>query len=71
MLWSLSCAGLEKIRKIRFSCESQASVSALAGIGVRGILRLGVDGDVAGLLSLSEEFEEVFLTKFRPPDLAR
>jgi hypothetical protein len=33
----------------------------LAAIGVDGIMRPGVDGDVAGLLSLRDEFEQVVL----------
>jgi hypothetical protein len=34
---------------------------ALIALGVRGIIRPGVDGDVAGLLSLTDSFDESFL----------
>jgi hypothetical protein len=34
---------------------------ALVGLGVRGIVRPGVDGDMAGLLSLTDDFDKVFL----------
>jgi hypothetical protein len=33
----------------------------LAAAGIQGIMRPGVDGDVAGLLSLRDEFEQVVL----------
>jgi hypothetical protein len=36
---------------------------SLAAVGVEGILRPGVDGDVAGLLSLNDAFEQVVLER--------
>jgi len=35
--------------------------ASLAPLGIEGVLRPGVDGDVAGLLSLTDVFEEVVL----------
>jgi hypothetical protein len=35
--------------------------AALAPLGIEGVLRPGVDGDVAGLLSLTDAFEQVLL----------
>lgn len=36
--------------------------ASLAGKGVLGVLRPGVDGDVAGFLSLSDEFKQTFFS---------
>ena len=41
-----------------FEDEWTKEAASLARIGVQGIVRPGVDGDVAGLLSLSEGFEQ-------------
>ena len=44
-----------------FEAEWTESASSLAAAGIAGIMRPGVDGDVAGLLSLTDAFESVVL----------
>jgi hypothetical protein len=44
-----------------FGEEWTKHAASVAPIGIEGIVRPGVDGDVAGLLSLTEAFEQVVL----------
>jgi hypothetical protein len=44
-----------------FGDEWTKRAAALSPLGIKGILRPGVDGDVAGLLSVTDAFEQVVL----------
>jgi hypothetical protein len=44
-----------------FGEEWTTHAASLAPVGIEGILRPGVDGDVAGLLTLTDAFEQVVL----------